>query len=63
MSDNANNDNNSEQQQQQHPPRSRGLNFDALKQHVMAHKVDMGLWAIRLLTIMFTFGYFLPIFG
>lgn len=52
--------NNSENTQ---PPRSRGLNFDALKHHVMAHKVDMGLWAIRILTIIFTLGYFLPIFG
>lgn len=52
-------DSNTENTQQ----RSRSTNFDALKQHAMAHKVDMGLWAIRLLTITFTLGYFLPIFG
>lgn len=54
-------DGNAENSQQQ--PRSRGLNFDAFKHHGLAHKVDMGLWAIRLLTIVFTVGYFLPIFG
>jgi hypothetical protein len=36
---------------------------DALKQHVLVHKIDCGLWAMRILTVFFTFGYFLPIFG
>lgn len=45
------------------PPQRRGLNFEAFKQHAMANKIDMGLWAIRLLTVTFTLGYFLPIFG
>ncbi|EFA01643.1 Krueppel homolog 2 [Tribolium castaneum] len=43
--------------------RQRGLNVEALKQHVLTHKIDCGLWAIRVLTILFTCGYFLPIFG
>jgi len=43
------------------PPR-RGLNVEALKQHVVNHKIDCGLWAIRVLTVIFAFGYFLPLF-
>ncbi|RZC39617.1 Krueppel -like 2 [Asbolus verrucosus] len=43
--------------------RPRGLNVDALKQHIVAHKIDCSLWAIRILTIIFTLGYFVPIFG
>ena len=38
----------------------RGLG--ALSQHVSAHKLEMGLWATRILTIFFTIAYFLPIF-
>ena len=36
--------------------------FSALSQHVSTHKLEMGLWATRLMTIVFTFAYFLPIF-
>ena len=36
--------------------------FGALSQHVSTHKLEMGLWATRLMTILFTFAYFLPIF-
>lgn len=43
------------------PPRS--LNIEALKQHVLTHKIDVGLWALRMLTVAFTLGYFIPIFG
>lgn len=43
------------------PPRS--LNFGALKDHVIAHKIDVALWAIRIFTILFAFAYFIPIFG
>ncbi|XP_030748046.1 Krueppel homolog 2 [Sitophilus oryzae] len=43
------------------PP--RGLNFDALKSHVIAHKIDCSLWATRMLLILFSIGYFVPIFG
>jgi len=41
--------------------RPRGL--EALKQHIIANKVDVALWASRVLTIIFAFGYVLPIFG
>lgn len=41
----------------------RRLNVEALKQHVLTHKIDVGLWALRMLTILFTLGYFIPIFG
>lgn len=42
---------------------ARSLNLEALKQHVFSHKIDVGLWALRMLTIGFTLGYFIPIFG
>lgn len=41
--------------------RPRG--FEALKQHVIDNKVDVALWASRVLTIIFAFGFMLPIFG
>ncbi|KAK9886963.1 hypothetical protein WA026_019221 [Henosepilachna vigintioctopunctata] len=41
----------------------RGLNIDALKVHIFTHKIDCALWAIRMSIIMFTIGYFIPIFG
>ncbi|KAJ3657433.1 hypothetical protein Zmor_009236 [Zophobas morio] len=56
MSDGAGPSTSSEQRQ-------RGLNVEALKQHVLTHKIDCGLWGIRILTIIFTFGYFVPLFG
>ncbi|XP_043481747.1 Krueppel homolog 2 [Leptopilina heterotoma] len=34
-----------------------------LKQHVVEHKIEVGLWALRLLAILFTIAYFIPIFG
>jgi len=34
-----------------------------LKAHVLAHKIDVLLWATRVATILFTVGYILPIFG
>lgn len=40
----------------------RSLNFGALKNHIILHKIDVSLWAIRMLTVMFTIGYFLPLF-
>lgn len=46
-----------DQQQQQ----ARGV--EALKQHVMLNKIDAALWASRVLTVVFTIGYILPIFG
>lgn len=41
------------------PPRG----FEVVKQHIIDHKVDVGQWATRLFTIMFTFFYFIPIIG
>ncbi|XP_050355694.1 Krueppel homolog 2 isoform X1 [Nymphalis io] len=35
----------------------------ALKAHVIANKVDVALWGIRLLTVLFTIGYVIPIFN
>uniref|UniRef100_A0A1B6L3Z2 Transmembrane protein 33 n=1 Tax=Graphocephala atropunctata TaxID=36148 RepID=A0A1B6L3Z2_9HEMI len=37
--------------------------FEALKQHTLAHKVDVALWTTRLLTVFFTLAYFIPVFG
>lgn len=37
--------------------------FDVVKQHIIDNKIDVGLWATRLLTILFTFFYFIPIIG
>ena len=36
--------------------------FGALSHHVSTHKLEMGLWATRILTFFFTIAYFLPIF-
>ncbi|CAH2055963.1 unnamed protein product, partial [Iphiclides podalirius] len=35
----------------------------ALKAHVIANKVDVALWGIRLLTVLCTIGYVLPLFN
>ena len=44
------------------PPASeRGLG--ALKGLIVARKIDFGLWLTRVLTLYFTLGYFLPLFG
>lgn len=37
--------------------------FDALKRHAITHKLDISMWAIRALAIIFTFAYFIPIIG
>ncbi|KAJ8971730.1 hypothetical protein NQ317_002560 [Molorchus minor] len=39
------------------------LNYEALKNHVVTHKIDCTLWAIRVISIIFTIGYILPVFG
>ncbi|XP_018331647.1 Krueppel homolog 2 [Agrilus planipennis] len=41
---------------------SSQLNFGAFKVHVLAHKIDVTLWVIRILTIFFTIGYFIPVY-
>lgn len=42
---------------------SRSLNYEALKNHIVTHKIDCSLWAIRILSILFAIGYIIPIFG
>ncbi|KAG8223543.1 hypothetical protein J437_LFUL004417 [Ladona fulva] len=37
--------------------------WNALRSHLILHKVDVALWATRVLTIIFTLGYFIPLFG
>lgn len=37
--------------------------WENLKQHVIDNKILVGLWATRVLTIIFTIGYIIPIFG
>lgn len=52
MSDN-NTDNDSTQ--------PRGV--QAVKNHMLANKIDTALWVSRVLSIVFAIGYILPIFG
>lgn len=33
------------------------------KQQVLANKINAGLWVTRVFTILFTIGYFIPVFG
>ncbi|RXG60538.1 Krueppel-like protein 2 [Armadillidium vulgare] len=42
-------------------PHRRG--FEGLKAYALEHKIDLALWATRLLTLLFCFSYILPIFG
>lgn len=37
--------------------------WGALKQHVLANKINAGLWATRVFTMLFTIGYIIPLFG
>lgn len=37
--------------------------WEALRQHVIDHKVDVAIWATRVVTVLFTFGYFIPLLG
>lgn len=37
--------------------------FESLKTHVLANRLDTALWLSRVLAIVFTIGYVLPIFG
>lgn len=34
----------------------------ALKKHIAENKVDFALWITRVLTVLFTVGYFIPLF-
>ncbi|XP_068241947.1 Krueppel homolog 2 [Palaemon carinicauda] len=55
------NDQTQEQPSAEQPPRGSGM--EALKSHVMEHKVDTALWATRALTLVFCISYLIPIFG
>ncbi|KAF5294525.1 hypothetical protein FQA39_LY13379 [Lamprigera yunnana] len=41
----------------------RSLNYEALRTHVVSHKIDVALWVIRIFTVLFTLAYFIPIVG
>lgn len=53
--------NNSQNSEEPQPPQRSG--WEALKQHVIDHKVEVAIWATRVFTVLFTFGYFIPLFG
>lgn len=36
--------------------------WDALRKHVLQYKIDVALWATRIATLLFTIGYFIPLF-
>ncbi|CAD6997593.1 Krueppel homolog 2 [Ceratitis capitata] len=40
---------------------SNGNTFEKIQQHVRSNKVDVAMWATRILTVLFTFSYVLPI--
>lgn len=61
MSNNENENTNTNNQNEQMPPPDRGV--EALKHHVLTHKVDVALWLTRVFTLMFGFFWFIPIFG
>lgn len=48
-----------EQSRDQQPVRG----VQALKEHIILNKIDTALWASRVLTILFSIGYIIPIFG
>jgi len=50
---------NSERSSEQERPQG----WEALKQHVLDHKVEVALWVTRVFTILFTCGYFIPLLG
>lgn len=43
------------------PPANR--NYEALKLHIITHKIDCGLWALRVAAVLFAVLYFIPLFG
>ncbi|KAK3915333.1 Krueppel-like protein 2 [Frankliniella fusca] len=36
--------------------------WNALRKHVMDYKIDVALWATRIANLLFTIGYFIPLF-
>ncbi|XP_069680513.1 Krueppel homolog 2 [Periplaneta americana] len=53
----------SDQSEPQSSEQPQPKGWEALKQHVIDHKVEVALWATRVFTILFTFGYFIPLLG
>lgn len=49
--------------EQETPPPQPPRGVNTLVEHVSQNKIDVALWASRLLTIIFCIGYILPIFG
>lgn len=47
----------------QAPPSPTGLNWPRFSEIVQTRKVDVGLWATRLLTLIFAILYLAPFFG
>lgn len=45
------------------PPPNQDLNWGRFMEVVHSRKVDVALWATRLLTIIFAFFYMIPIMG
>lgn len=41
----------------------RPKGFEAFKNHLLSNKIDTALWFSRLLTMIFTIAYIIPIFG
>lgn len=54
-------DNSDRNQEDSQAPPPRGL--EALKHHVITHIIDVALWATRIVTLVFAFCYFIPLFG
>jgi hypothetical protein len=44
-------------------PTQESRGFSTFKTHVLAHKIDVGLWATRIATILFSLGYIIPVIG
>jgi hypothetical protein len=53
----------SESNVQQNSEEPRRMGWEVLKQHVIDHKVEVALWTTRIFTLIFTFGYFVPLLG
>jgi len=61
--ENTQNANNSAGEAPQNTPGPQPLNWAALSEVVHARKVDVALWATRLLTVVFATFYMIPIMG
>ncbi|XP_050340673.1 Krueppel homolog 2-like [Bactrocera neohumeralis] len=65
MSDDASNNqpNNSSTSSSTPPPQqdNNGNVFGKMQQHIRTNKVDVAMWATRILTVLFTFSYLVPL--